>query len=164
MRSVALARTGTRARLRGVRTRHRRASQLLEFAIVLPFFMLMLVLVVDMGRLVLVRSALHDAAYTSARAAAQVGGTDLNGQRISQQIFYDEVQASPLLDTTKVRTFTAGPARCSTATRMVTVRSTYQFDFLTPGLYSLISAGAGQTAAGGWTVDTVGVGRCEVIR
>jgi Flp pilus assembly protein TadG len=147
-----------------VRTSRRRASQLLEFAIVLPFFMLMLVLVVDMGRLVVVRTALHDAAYTSARAAAQVGGADLDGSRISRQIFFEQVAASPLLDTTNVSDFTAAPARCSVTNRMVTVRASYTFDFLTPGLYSLVSAGAGNTTRGGWTLDAVGVGRCEVIR
>jgi hypothetical protein len=78
----------------------------------------------------------------------------------TRSAFYAEVQANPLLLVSEVSAFNASPSRCSSISGFVEVSATYRFRFLTPGLYSLLSLNTGT----GWTLQAVGVGRCEVVR
>ena len=58
----------------GTGTRVRRGAQMLEFAMLLPIFMFLIVFTFDMGRLVLTTVALNDVTQQAARSGAQVGG------------------------------------------------------------------------------------------
>lgn len=142
--------------------RGRRGAQMLEFVLILPFFLLLMVAAIDMGRLVLTQTALHDAAYTASRTGAQLGGANVGGNNIAANVFYETVAATPGLELSRTTLTYTGPALCQafSSARFVRVDATYNFQFLTPGLYSLLNVSAG----GNWTVRATGVSRCEVVR
>jgi Flp pilus assembly protein TadG len=143
--------------------RWRRGAQMLEFAMLLPIFVLLIVFTFDMGRLVLTTVALQDAVQTAARAGAQVGGADIGGLRSSERAFQETVAAAPALDPAKVlSTSTPNGARCTIAgsSRFVAYSAEYDFSFLTPGLYQLVSA----AMPGDFSIAATGVSRCEVVR
>lgn len=143
------------------RTR-RRGAQMLEFVLILPFFLLLMVASIDMGRLVLTQTTLHDAAYTASRTAAQLGGANVGGNNIASTVFYETVAATPGLELGRTSLLFTGPALCQafSSARFVRVDAAYNFQFLTPGLYSLVNVAAG----GNWTVRATGVSRCEIVR
>ena len=60
-----------------------RAAILLEFVLTLPFTLIFLMFVVDMGRMYLAAGAVHDAAWRAARAAA-VAGVRIRRDHVAQ--------------------------------------------------------------------------------
>lgn len=60
------------------RRRRRKGGILLELVLSLPFSLILIFIVVDVGRLMLAGSALHDAVAVSARAGARIGNVGGN--------------------------------------------------------------------------------------
>ena len=56
----------------------------------------------------------------------------------------------------------AGTHGCTVNAAYVTVQSQYQFNFVTPGLYQVVSLAA--QAASGWLLTTKATARCEIAR
>lgn len=151
--------------------RGRRGAQLIEFAITLPLFLMMLLFALDMGRIVFLSGVLHDAAFTSARAGAQVGGgvTNVTGvqSNTSQVAFEEAMEAIPGNSVSEFKPVQVVTGQtCSRQTghkdNYVTVNVSHDVDFITPGLNSLLNIFQGQ--GNSWELDAVGVARCEVTR
>lgn len=148
------------------RPHRRRGSQMLEFTLLMPIFMILILFTFDMGRLVMINTALHDAAQSAARAGAQIGGANLENSAISLKAF-DDTAAAPgsVLDATKVigRQVTTGNyCTASGPDRFVTFQATYKFTFLTPLLKDLV--GIGSDFDNGFVISASAVSRCEVVK
>lgn len=137
---------------------------MIEFALLLPIFILMMVLTFDFGRMVLTNVTLHNAAYTAARAGAQIGGASVGGQQISRDAFVDTVDRDPVLRmeflaANSPRIVTGQSCTALGANRYVTVEAQYRFTFLTPGLNALLDI-----TGTPFNLRTSAVARCEVVR
>jgi hypothetical protein len=51
---------------------------MIEFALILPIFMFMIMFTLDMGKMVLMSGAMQDATFSAARTGAQLGGAGLD--------------------------------------------------------------------------------------
>jgi Flp pilus assembly protein TadG len=149
-------------------TRARRATSMLEFVIILPLFLLLIVFIVDVARVLMVNNAVTTATYRAARDAAIRGGTDVycGAERCYQRTFDQALSEVPGGSAATVDP--AGPrvvsgARCTSgsvtlADSVVTLETTYSLSLLTPGLATLLGTGSG-----GWEgISVSAVARCEV--
>lgn len=149
--------------------RKRRGAQLLEFAITLPLFLMMLLFSLDLGRIVFLSGVLHDATFTSARAGAQVGGakTGVAGNTdVSRKAYEEAMRAIPGTQQTSGTFNVRTGATCSrtpgNTNNYVTVEATRTVSFITPGLNSML--GMFQDSKGGYQLRATGVARCEVAK
>ena len=149
-------------------TRTRRGVVSLEFAMLLPLFLLMTLFAVDMGRLIVVNGAVADAAFHAARVGAQIGGacpnnpTTCDTDGVSRVAFNETVDAYPTIESSEVEYFrvdTGGRCASSGPDRHVTIRTRYKIDPITPGLYTLAGL-----VGDGWSVSNAAVVRCDVVR
>lgn len=159
------------------RRRKGRASVMLEFALIFPVALAIMLFAVDMGRLVLLNTGLHDATAVAARAGARQGfvGTDTSGP--SYTAFQEAVDVLPGLSDS-VSSFSivnpttnfSGSDRsgrwCTQTDLYVRVRAQADIQFITPGLGSILTAvgGGSSNLPGGVTITSTGVARCEVAR
>lgn len=127
----------------------------------LPIFVLMMILTVDLGRMVFTQMALQEATYTAARAGAQVGGTNVGGADTSRKVLIQSLQNSPGISYAAVNqgSIQVSPAQCSVSNPLVTVSVSYNFTWSVPGMYTLL-----RVAAPNFAVKAVAVSRCEIIR
>lgn len=177
----------------GMQTLHRgrplarrsRAATMIEFAFVLPIFTFLMLFVVDMGHIVLVSSAMQDAAFTSARSGAQVGGGGLspNGSRVcyrdgascrnSEAVSYDALMDAAeqipgygkLGAVTDMRLMSGAMCANTPMDNHVTVRVDYSTSLVTPGLQTMLnlfSGKGGKTPDGNWQLHAIATSRCEV--
>lgn len=148
------------------RSRRRRGSQILEFALVVPFFLAFIFLAVDMGWMVLMHGVVTNAAYSAAQVGAQDGGgggTNGPSQQAFQQAMFG-VPASNLQQAT-VQVTTGQVCQQFSATQsFVTVQAAIPVNFITPGLGAILSLLGGQGLSNTWKLQAVGVARCEVVR
>ena len=167
--------------------RRRRGSTMVEFALILPSFVFMMLFTIDMGSLVLMKGAMSDATFTSARAGAQLGGANVGvgaGRAgISERTFYSAVEQIPmsanLRDVNAFTVLEGGTCVAAAAgglgstgdagaphNSMVRVQATYTMRMITPGLSAMLNmiGGNGNAEANGYQVTSTGVARCEVYR
>lgn len=53
-----------------------KATVLFEFALIMPFFFIFIAIMVDVSRIMITQNAAQDAAFSAARAGAQIGAGD----------------------------------------------------------------------------------------
>lgn len=160
----ALDRSGP-VRLRRGRS-GRRGTQILEFALLLPLFLFMLLFSIDMGRMVLISGAVHDAAFVAARAGAQVGDTGPNPGGASARAFASAVEIVPGAEQSRASVLEVSGACQEPYNLNVRVKVSYRVQFITPGLTTLLGMVNGERRApeGDWILPAVGIARCEVVR
>ena len=162
-----MKRTTTRLRS-GQVSRRRRGTQFIEFAILLPVFLVMLLLIVGMGELVLTQAGLQDALQQVARTGAQQGGLGSDcptgGVCSSSSAAADElstqVSAMPGGDPTKLSAISVsagGGSDCSASSPYFTVSVDYSSGLSIPGITALIGL-----VAPTWTLHASATARCEV--
>lgn len=160
--------------------RRPRAASFLEFVLLLPFLVAIMMLTLDVGRVVLAISTLQDASSAAARASARVGyagdvpaAADCRSlspapQDIAYDTFCRSVLGMPVGDITGFRILeprakTALGHTCDSSdseSRFVRVVSEASFLPLTPGLSILVEGGF----QGRLTLAATSVARCEVAR
>lgn len=144
-----------------------KGGSFLEFALVMPFFLALIMLVWDVGTLVLTRSQVVNAAYASSRQAAQFGAFD-TGAQVTARVEKDLLRRNggPLPNSTVVvipsSNTGAGTACTSTSTELRT-----QVVYLMPLPFDFFGLIGTRTGSGGLNTLKVtgnGVARCEVVR
>lgn len=148
---------------------------MLEFIIILPMFLFLIVFMVDMGRVIMVATAVQEATYRSARASAIAGGADLlvtDSQgglgSVSDAAFFQALEETPggrSAENISLSTVSGGRCEQSEPNNFVTIQATYDVKFLTPGMGGLLRlAGGGTTELGtSYSLQAVSVSRCEVV-
>lgn len=162
-------------------SRHRRGVSFLEYALSLPLIIVMIFLTIDIGRIVMMSTALHEAVTVGARAGARtgyVGGVPGRCETagITGETTYDalcevarNIPGGTVSGITISSPTTGAPNRycrngAGTANLYVTVSASLtNLQLLTPGLGSLLTAVNSQNALPGALVAT-GSARCEVAR
>jgi Flp pilus assembly protein TadG len=149
------------------RRRSRRGSTMLEFAFMLPFFLLFLSFSVNVGALVLQHGALQTAANSAAIAGAQVGGGNVGNT--SKTAFYTTVDAMPGIARKDVTSFTVRTGKTcaiSGTNRNVTVDVKYNAPLVLPGMgtFARMAGGASTRSATSWPLKVSSLSRCEVVR
>jgi len=148
--------------------RRRRGTQFIEFAILLPVFLVMLMLIVGMGEVVLTQAGLQDALQQVARTGAQQGGLgagcvtggvcDASSSAATE--LANQVSAIPGGDPTKLSAISVtagGGSECSVNSPYVTVSVTYSQGLSVPGVTQLLNF-----IAPTWTLHASATARCEV--
>jgi len=173
-----------RKRKRQLVARKRRGVEFLEFAIVLPIFIIFLLFTVDMARLAILQAGLQDATQQLARGGAQIGGwggrcpnatTTCHGVPVAA--FQNDVTNMPLGATSSIGsilswTTTAdgtpasgqGPVAgtwCGPNAPYVVAYTTYNPHdfFITPLLNDTL-----HLLVPGWHLSAHAVARCEIAR
>lgn len=169
--------------------RRRRAVSMLEFVIVLPTMVFIMMFVIDMGGVVLANGSMQDVAYSASRAGAQVGGGALVsngtypcGQRTtsyscasgaSHSAFKNSMKNAPSYvssNTTKhqVRLLSGGKCVASAVggrtDNHVTAQVRYEQKLSTPGLPTLLRAAGAKVNGSNWELTVNASSRCEVVR
>lgn len=183
-RHAATDRVGPLSRKLPTGSRARRAVAMIEFALVLPMFLFLIVFTIDMGHLILMSGSVQDATHTAARVGAQLGGAGVNtnsgggiacgnGSRNCNSDAYraltDTVAQIPTADTLGQLEHMeiATGSRCTTggADDHVTLRVRYSTRLVTPGLSALLSFVSGKPENyESWNLNATAVARCEVVR
>lgn len=161
------------ARFKPTRLSRFRAVVMLEFAIILPLVLFMLLLSIDFARMTLTASAVNEITFSTARKIAQQGGsvstTEANdiyqayleqGKNSGAIVFSGTQSGDP-----GVASFTVQPSNgtlCQSGTDYVTVTVDYNFRWLTPtvGAFSNWLSGTGP---GGYNMRSVASARCEIV-
>ena len=149
--------------------RHRRGVQFIEFVILFPFYLLFLLFIIDMGRVTMMQAGIQDATQAVARNGAQYGGLPdcpTNGGQCGGATwtsFQTNVKNLPGGVSGTLVSLVAlsggGATGCSANSPYVTVRATYNYNFLTPGAYQVV-----HVIASGWTISATATARCEIAR
>lgn len=180
--------TKRRSRLRAAGTKSR-AATMMEFVLILPLMIFVVLFTVDMGNVILVNGAMQDAAYSAARAGAQVGGGSLTPQGTypcgttqtsttcrqgaSWSAFSSALKAIPghtsnQITDARMQIVTGGrcAARATTARsdNHVTVKVAYNQKLVTPALSTLMSWSGANIDKGAWKISVTASSRCEVVR
>ena len=149
------------------RTTRRRGVALLEFSMLMPIMFLFLLLILDTGRALLIRSVTQDAAFAAARSISDVGALTAG----DRDVFTQAVAQMPIAGDITVVYFRSGmgPAgisaggasanRCSIANPYVYVKTIVTVPLFTPMLGYVL--GSGQS---GWAISSSAVARCAVAR
>lgn len=150
--------------MRAGEVKRRRGSVMIEFALVIPAFLFLIMFSIDMGRAVFYSGVLHDAVQQAARTGAQVGmaGTDRAGP--ARSAFDRAVDAAPGMSVDRVASFrVVSGTVCGT---YVTIRAEYRMPLVTPGLARLAAMAGGSRQPGFNEVllGATSVARCEVTR
>ncbi|MHB9145145.1 MAG: TadE/TadG family type IV pilus assembly protein [Symbiobacteriia bacterium] len=111
-------------------SRDERGQSLVEFALVVPLLLLLVIGIMEFGRAYSANLALQNAAREGARLAI-TGATDAN---ITQRV----VSSAVGLDSTKLTVTVSPVTRVQGA--YVTVTATYQFQYLTPLITNIIGS------------------------
>lgn len=157
----------------------RRGAAFLEFVLVLPFLLGVLLLTLDVGRLVLAQASLQDATSAAARAGARVGyaggapsqncSAGASSVDIAYRTFCTAAQGMP---TGPILSFTINEpldltplgATCTSSIGSQYVRVTATSDFrpLTPGL--ALFSGSAEGGLRRMDIASTSVARCEISR
>lgn len=149
---------------RPAQRRRRRGTVMLEFALLLPLFMFLVLFTVDVGRLTFYMGALNDATYLSARAASQYGSTGPANSGISATAFRRAIEAVPGMANGSERIQIVGTGVCTDATSFIDIDGTYRYRFLTPGLSELARLSSQYDTRSGWQISASASVRCEIVR
>lgn len=159
-------------------SRRRRAATLLEFVFTLPLSLGFCMFIIDAGRVYIAASAVQDAAWRSARAAAVAGGADTladGGQLRNDQVmtvtedaFYQALAENQSGDTISQAEINVVQGSCSSgavggsgsgiSADVIQIKATANVPTITPGLNLLLG---GSDATGDWSISAVAVARCE---
>lgn len=142
----------------------KRGSGLLEFALVLPLFLMLVCFVVDMGRMTFYSAVVHDAAFSAARAGAQVGTAGSASSGASRTAFNNAVDSAIPGGSSSIQNFviTSGAPCAATGTdAYVTVKGSVNVSLVTPGLYALLNVTSSNST---WALNASSAARCEVVR
>lgn len=152
------------------KSRARHAGQLLEFMLVLPLALFLLVFAIDMGRLVLASTALTDAATVGARAGARIGyagggygdctGPARGGESPSYDATCQSLRVLAGAKVTWVAVMEPAGGWCTNGAPWVRVEVRAEMSYIAPGLGQLIGAFTGD----GQELISTGIARCEVTR
>jgi hypothetical protein len=165
-------------------SRLRRAVTQLEFALVLPAFLFLMLFTVDMGHLILVSGAMQDATFSAARTGSQIGGAGLDGQSgalacpgsgtCSGGSTYGSLTSSAdqvpsVSGEGKIESMEivhGAICRNSSPDNHVVVRVVYSTHLLMPGLTTMLNMVSGRAPApdGAWTLTSTAAVRCEITR
>jgi Flp pilus assembly protein TadG len=156
-------------------SRRRRGGILLEFALILPLALALITFSVDMGRLVMARTALHDAVSIAARTGARTGnpgtipsgstcapGVAVPADQASLKSFCEALGRTGLVSPSTVTLLAPSAGYCRRDRQedlFVTVTSTARVDYITPGLSGLLGL-----FEGGRDIKVTATARCEVAR
>lgn len=181
-RRIAVGSLGTVARRRR-RGPLGRAATLLEFTMVIPIFIFMMLFSVDMGMLMLTSGAVNDAAFSAARAGAQAGGGGYdpssqgfvcgNGPcagSVSSEAAFDSAMQAPLseeiwtYDEDGFRIVSGAECRNGGEDAYVTVTLPYRVNMFTPGLAAMLGMVNEGSAGDEFKLVATGVARCEIYR
>jgi len=158
-------------------SRRRRGGQLLEFTLLLPMALFLLVFSIDMGRTVLATTGLQDAAAVGARAGARIGfsgsvpgeGVCVGSSSTGNPSYDAFCESASILGGARVTGVEIlspngyGQRFCTESPESntyVTIRARATIDYITPGLATLI----GFTTGTGDDIVVTGTARCEVTR
>lgn len=169
--------------------RGRRAVSMLEFVILLPLMVFIMLFLIDMGSVVLANGAMQDVAYSASRTGAQVGGGALIsngtypcgrtttsfgcGSGASYTAFTDSLKQTPdyvAARTTNPQMRLRSGGKCVAAAvgsrtdNHVSAQVRYQQKLITPGLGALLSAAGATVKNGNWELTVSASSRCEVVR
>jgi Flp pilus assembly protein TadG len=141
-------------------SRSRKGVELIEFAIVMPLLIFIILFSIDMGRNIFVAGTLQDAVYISARTGAQVGGANIGGTpHAAFNSAFANIPGAASGSVTWTVT-SGGTCTLSGANTYVIITATYPEQFVTPGLGAALSVVTGAPPH----ITAVGVARCEVVR
>lgn len=154
---------------RGRRTlsrRARRGVQFIEFALILPAMLYLLLFSIDMGRMVFLSGIVHDGVFYAAREGAIAGGAGDSESGPSRFAFDSAVTRAPGTGLSVIDFQVLEGTTCTqSGSSYVRVRGTVRASFITPGLRQLLNASAGLAGNGGrWDLTAVGISRCEIAR
>ena len=130
-----------------------RGSSLVEFSLIAFMFIIVLLGVVDMGRMVLVYTTVANAARAGARYAIVHGG-DLTagasgpGNTTQIQTVVQNFASAGLIDTSKLNITVTYPYNTNTAGSPVSVTVTYTYDPLVAYFNSILNTTVGSTSEG----------------
>lgn len=155
------------------KARHQRKGivQTLEFALLLPLFMLFVIISLDLGRYMLVKAATIDLAFSAARAGAMYGAPGTPEDGPAKKSFTSNTDQMPLLSPGSTSLTYVYPQVCTLADVYVDTRVETHMKFVTPFLTQMLgtagndqslTAGVGGTA--GFKVVGRGSAKCEVVR
>ena len=134
--------------------------QFIEFSLILPVMLYLMLLSIDMGRMVFLSGIVHDAAFYSAREGAIQGGA---GGQVSERAFREAVSRFPGSPEVKSFSIQSG-GTCTRFENIVRVTGEVEASLITPGLRSLLNASSSVSGDGPWTLKATGVGYCEISR
>ena len=149
--------------------RRRRAAVLLEFVFTLPFTLIFLMMIIDIGRMYLAAGALNESTWRAARAAAVAGGADIAASGASQSTpggtvptvlddaFHRSLAENQAGENIDAATIVALQPSCSSASDIIRVTAKASIPTLTPGLGVLLGVGEN----GDWGVSVAAVAQCE---
>jgi Flp pilus assembly protein TadG len=103
---------------------YKKGQSLVEFAIIIPLFVLIVMFIFDIGRAVYYYSVLYNAVREGARVAS-VGETDIN---LLQSLVRDRAYGMDL----PLGGVTIAPNPITTTSQLVTVSAVYSFSPITP--------------------------------
>lgn len=145
--------------LQYTKRRKYKGVQFIEFSLILPIMLYLMLLSIDMGRLVFLSGIVHDAAFYSARQGAIQGGA----LGVSEDAFSQAVSRFPGSPTPSGFTIQSG-AVCSRGDNIVRVTGEVETTLITPGLRSLLNASSTISNEGPWRLKATGIGYCEISR
>lgn len=147
--------------------RRGRGSTMLEFALMLPFFLLFVLFSLNIGVLVTTQMSVQYATYVGARTGAQVGGANVGGAQTSVRAINQLLDDMPLTQSrdATITVVSGGTCQNNATHRNVTIRTRYNARFITPGLGALLRlSGGADTNTTTWAINTTALARCEVVR
>jgi hypothetical protein len=133
--------------------------QFIEFSLILPIMLYLMLLSIDMGRLVFLSGIVHDAAFYSARQGAIQGGAEGVSQAAFEQAL-SRFPGSPMVSNFRIDLGN----RCSATDLIVQVTGEVETTLITPGLRSLLNASSTISNEGPWRLKATGIGYCEISR
>lgn len=110
--------------------RSEKGQAIVEFTLVIPILMVMLLGIVDIGRITFAYASLHFSAQETVRVAG-LGGTEEEILTRADESFMADDSVAPAVQTTPLSERRAG--------EYITITLTYSFDPLTPFVSSLFS-------------------------
>lgn len=134
-----------------------RAAGILEFVLVLPFFLLLMMLVVDLGRTMMVHTEVNSALNATARIAAVQGGASRLPDGL-EATFNEQYTPTSGVSSDAVTVDATGETICSPGAPHVSLEAEFSIDLITPFLDQIVEGFTGE-----FTVGTTAVARCEVI-
>jgi hypothetical protein len=134
-----------------------RAAGILEFVLVLPFFLVLMLLVVDLGRAMMLHTEVNSALNATARIAAVQGGTEgLDGGL--EGTFSEQYNPTSGVEANNITVTAEGASKiCSPVQPYVNLKAEFEMELITPFLNQLIEGFSGEFAIG-----TTAIARCEV--
>lgn len=149
---------------RQLSSRKRRGTVLLEFVMIFPAFLFLILFAVDMGRVILISGTLTDSAYVAARSGAQRGSATLDGN--AERAFNRALDAMPGSATTQNVSFTIVAGECNASNSYIVIEAETDVQFITPGLDRLLAIGGGEGIGSedGLTLTSRGSVLCEIRR